>query len=651
MPITRASSMFEPLIPATLAFAESGTPYSARYGDVYHSDRGGPGQASHVFLAGNRLPARWRDRERFVILETGFGTGLNFLATWRAWRDDPYACRRLHYLSVEKHPFRVDDLARIHAAWPEFSDLAARLRDHWPLLTPGFHRLEFEGGRLILTLLLGDAAATLPKLSARVDAIYLDGFSPGRNPDIWSPELLRRIGEMANEDATLATWSVSGQVRAALQNTGFALEKETGFAGKREMLVGRHVGPRSSASSMGERRAMVIGAGVAGATCCERLASRGWEVTLVDRREGPAMAASGNLAGILMPLVSKDDNIASRLSRTALLYALRSWHTSRAGEAGARLGLSGVFQIARDAEQERLQQAVVETLRFPPEFVSYLDPRAAESFLGHPVPAGGWLFRHAGWANPPSLCRASLNLAGDRVRTLFSRTVVSLAQADGLWRALDASGRPLAEAPVMILANGHEAIRFDQAAPLPIRRLRGQVTLIPEGLIPTLRSAVCREGYATPAVDGLHAVGASYDLDDDPEPRLECTLGNLQRLANLLPGIGGDLPQRTFSDRVGFRPVPPDRLPIMGPLPDWSKATETTTDTRLRDLPRLPGLYGLMGYASRGLVWAQLLAEALACRLEDEPAPMETDLLAAIDPGRFLIRDARRGKAKAGSST
>jgi tRNA 5-methylaminomethyl-2-thiouridine biosynthesis bifunctional protein len=636
--------MYEPLAPATLAFSENGIPFSADYDDIYHSDGGGPGQSRHVFLAGNRLPERWRNRDSFVILETGFGTGLNFLATWQAWLNDPQACRRLHYLSVEKHPFRAEDLAVIHAAWPEFADLAGQLRAAWPTLTPGYHRIEFAGGRLILTLLLGDATRMLDTLQAQVDAVYLDGFAPGKNPDIWSPAVLNRIGQLAGTGATLATWSVSAPVRSALQAAGFTLEITPGFASKRDMLTGLldQVRPRPNRPS--SRKAIVIGAGVAGCTCCERLASRGWDITLIDRREGPGMEASGNLAGLLMPLVSKDDNIASRLSRTALLYGLRHWQKPAAAEAGARLGGNGVFQIARNPEQEEVQRTLIDRLKLPPEFMTYLDRQQAEAHLGHAVPAGGWLFRHAGWANPPSLCQASLKLAGDRLHTHFGCSIASLIHTDGQWQALDDSGQLIAEAPVVVLASGSDAANIAQAAPLPIQRIRGQVTLIPEDLIPALSIGLCREGYAAPAMDGLHAVGASYDFDADPDPRDESTQGNLDRLANLLPGIEIELSR--FANRVGFRPAPIDRMPIMGALPDWSRMPKTT-EVELQDLPRHAGLYGLLGYSSRGLVWAQLLAEALVCELEGEPMPMESDLLTAIDPGRFMLRTIRReGRTK-----
>ncbi len=225
---------------ARLEFDMDGTPVSEAYGDVYHSAAGGYAQAQHVFLAGNGLPERWQGRAQFTILETGFGLGVNFLATWTAWKNDPHACGELHFVSLEKHPFSAADLAIAHAAWNGFSGLSAQLREQWPVLAPGAHRVCLNEGRVILELVFGDAVDTLPTLDAAVDAFYLDGFSPAKNPELWSPELCGSLARLARPEATLATWSVAGQVRQALANAGFAVKKRPGFANKRQMLVGQY---------------------------------------------------------------------------------------------------------------------------------------------------------------------------------------------------------------------------------------------------------------------------------------------------------------------------------------------------------------------------------------------------------------------------
>src|SRR5215470_3912065 len=224
------------VVPARLERDARGVPFSARFDDVYHSADGGLAQARHVFLEGNALPGRWRDRPAFTIVETGFGIGLNFLATWHAWRADPRRPARLHYVSLEKHPFERDDLAAALAPFEELRPLASALTRTWPPPIAGFHRLHFEGGRLALTLLLGDASDCLPRLEARADALLLDGFAPARNPEMWSPEVVRELARIAAPGATLATWTVAGGVRASLSDAGFRVEKREGFGTKREML-------------------------------------------------------------------------------------------------------------------------------------------------------------------------------------------------------------------------------------------------------------------------------------------------------------------------------------------------------------------------------------------------------------------------------
>lgn len=230
-----------PLEAARLTLAADGPPISASYGDVYYSAAGGLAQAHHVFLAGNGLPSRWQGADSFTILETGFGLGLNFLATWQAWREDPQRSRTLHFIALEKHPLSAADLALAHAAWPELATLAAELRGRWPPLVGGAHRMDFADGRLILTLVFADAAEALPQLAAAVDAFYLDGFSPARNPELWSAPLCLSLARLAVPGATLATWSVAGSVRRALTAARFAVEKRAGFAHKRQMLVGRYI--------------------------------------------------------------------------------------------------------------------------------------------------------------------------------------------------------------------------------------------------------------------------------------------------------------------------------------------------------------------------------------------------------------------------
>ena len=229
------------------------TLYSPLYEDLYASAAGGLAETRHVFLGGNGLPERWRGRRRFVIVETGFGAGLNFLATWAAWRESAPSGARLHYLSAEKHPFSANDLAHVTAAWPELADLAGELQRQYPPVVPGFHRLHFDAGRVTVTLLFGDALEMLRQVDARADAFYLDGFAPAKNPEMWTREVFGELARLARSDATLATYTVAGVVRAGLVSAGFSVERREGFGRKREMLVARYAGPTKTRAAMRRR--------------------------------------------------------------------------------------------------------------------------------------------------------------------------------------------------------------------------------------------------------------------------------------------------------------------------------------------------------------------------------------------------------------
>jgi len=635
----------EPLVPARLAFAPDGTPFSELYHDVYHSAAGGAAQARHVFLRGNGLPERWRRRRAFTILETGFGFGLSFLAAWQAWREDAARCARLHFVSVEKHPFTAQDLAVLHAPHQEFAPLAAELREAWPMLVPGMHRLEFEQGALVLTLAFGDAADALGQLRLAADALFLDGFAPARNPGMWSREVMRQLSRLAAPGATAATWSVAAQVRDGLRSAGLVAEKRRGFAAKSEMLVAelapRRVRAAAGQPAAGERRALVIGAGLAGAAACERLAARGWEIVLAERHDAPAAEASGNHAGTFHPVVSPDDSVFARVTRAAFLYWLGRWRALDAVGAAPEWARCGVLQLARDDEEEAAQRAALEQHRYPADYAQYLTRAKATACAGMKVAAGGVWFPEAGWMRPPSLVRALLARCGARLQARYGVEAASLERSAGAWRACNRQGATIAEAPVAILANSADALRLAPQKSLRLRRVRGQLTVIPGARLAKLRAVLLRGGFVLPPVDGIALAGASYDPEDeDPAPRAESHAGNLERLERILPGAAAGLDPARLQGRVAFRAVARDRLPLIGALADESAAPRRK-DPRLADLPPLEGLHGAFAFGSRGLLWAGLGAELLASALEGEPLPLEGQLADALDPARFLLRYQR----------
>jgi tRNA 5-methylaminomethyl-2-thiouridine biosynthesis bifunctional protein len=638
------------LVPAELAFAGDGTPFSLQYGDVYHSTQGAIEQAQHVFIGGNDLPARLKGRDHFSILETGFGLGLNFLATWQAWNNAGQPCR-LHFISIEKHPFRADDLRHLLARHPALETQATLLLAQWPLLIGGFHRLHFVDDRLSLTLLFGDAEKILPKLIAQVDAVYLDGFSPAKNPDLWSPALLALITRRCKSDTTLATWSVAGELRRTLESLGWQVERRPGFATKREMIAATRntsaqhrlttASPEPTFSIQNApHHAIVIGAGIAGCAISERLAARGWHVDLIDRQPAPALEASGNPAGVVLPRIAKDDALAARFSRACYLYALRRLRQT----PGARWGACGVFQTAKDAAHENLQRDAIARHPFPAAYVEFLERDAAAARLGHPVAHGGWWFPAAGWVDPGSVCRALLAAGDQHITTHFEQEVARLEYADQHWHAYDNAGNRIASTEHLILANAAAANRL-LSVPLPLISVRGQVSFLPpehHAALAAVKTVLCRSSYLTPPAAGTVCFGASFDpKDPDPALRLVDHQENLDRLDELLPGCTADIAADTLNGRVGFRTTTPDHLPMVGTLAAFTDATRK--DVRLDNLPRTAGLHVLVGLGARGIVWAPLVAELLAAQLNDEPLPLEQELVAAIDPARSELKAFRQG--------
>jgi len=638
---------------------EDGCPVSLHFADGYAAREGGPAEKRHVFLRHNDLPARWRRVSRFVIGETGFGTGLNFLLTWNLWRQTAPLDSRLHYVSVERYPLTQLQLARAQQAWPELATLAAELRQNWPPDEPGFHRLEFEKSRVYLTLLFGDVGEMLPSLRAPIDAWFLDGFAPARNPAMWADSVLQQVARLTAPGGTVATYTAAGQVRRGLIAAGFAVEKVPGFGAKREMLRGILRQPPKSANSAPwfatparpdgtPRQAAVIGTGLAGTAAAYSLARRGWTVTLIEREPAPAQAASGNAAGVVMPLLAASRSPGQRWFAAAYRYALQRWRQLGEQVTGS---ICGVLFAAWDARTQARHAALLERLAPPPESLLPVTDREAAERCGLPVAWSGLYLPDGGWLHPPSLCRAQLAAAGDNVHHCYGHTVTTLTRAHDEWQLLDAAGQEICRSPVVVLANGHHAIEFAQTFELPLQAVRGQIT----GLAATpssqcLQTVVCGPGYALPAWDGRHWIGATYDRQaTGTQPTDADNLANRVQLARFLPALAAALTNVPATGRAAFRAVSPDGLPLVGPVPVMPELHKVYNDLQrgrapacYPALPCHPGLYLCTGLGSRGLASAPLAAELLAAMLEEEPLPVPMDVLQALHPARFAIRALRK---------
>ena len=563
-----------------------GTPFSPRFGDRYRSESGGLTQAREVFFKGCGLPAAWAGQPQWRILETGFGLGLNFLVSWAAWKADPQRPQLLHFVSIEAWPASADDLLRSFAAHPELQPLAEQLHAQWWDLTPGFHRLVFEGGRVLLTLCIGEAQPMLREMAFEADSVYLDGFSPQRNPEIWSLHTLKAVARHCRRGTRVATWTIARAVRDGLAQCGFEVQKTPGVPPKRDNLQGLfnpQWEPRKAptAATMQASHCVVIGSGLAGAAVAASLARRGWQVTVLDAAAAPAAGASGLPGGVLAPLLSKDDNLLSRLSRS---------------------GVRGTLQQA--------QILLAPGQDWQPSGVQ--EQRPDQAPLWH---------THAGWIRPAQLVKAWLN--HERIAWHGNAQADRLQHTPDGWQVLDAQGRTLAQAPLVVIAAALASTPLSGAA-LPLQAIRGQVSMGLRGTETLPLYPVNGHGSFVPDVPTATGrswiMGASYERDSaQTHTTAADQQANLARLQVLLPDAAQAL-QSAFVDGsaqawAGVRCVAPDRMPMVGCV--------------------APGLWLSTAMGSRGLSFAHLCAELLAAQLHGEPWAVEKKLGAALDVARF----------------
>lgn len=630
------------LTPAHIERDPTGTPYAPAFADCYCSQQDALAETRHVFLQGNQLPQRWQGWHQFTIAETGFGTGLNFLATWQAWQADSLRCERLHFISIEKHPIRLDTLRELLANQPELQPFSTELLANYPPLLAGFHRLNLANGRVTLTLCFMDVQAALAELVARVDAWYLDGFAPARNPAMWSLPVMQGIAQLSHVNTTLATFSAASEVRRTLQVAGFHVAKCKGFGKKREMLtatlpescVCQRVEPWFALPAPAQPQpahATVIGGGIAGCQMAYALAQRGWQVTLWERHARLATEASGNRAGVLTPKMTAEASWGETFYRQAFLSAIRQIRQLEAMGQYIDWAQCGALQLAHEPREAARQQALL-ARELPVDFIQILNQAAASAVAGIALPTGASYFPQAGWLNPASLCAALVAHERIEVRTLSAM------------QALPANG-------VTIIAGGREVDQFAASAGLPFMPVMGQTSVAaatPDSS--RLKTTLGHEGYLTPALMGKHIFGATFVRNvREPVLTVAANAVNTQQLADYLPDFAASLGTVTAS-HAAIRMTTPDRYPVVGALPDREFFQRAYADLRHGRVNQAfpparyqPGVWVLAGFGSRGLTTSGLGAELLAALLMGEPLPLQATLYGNLHPARFLIRQLKRG--------
>lgn len=616
---------------------QNNQPYSSLYGDVYFSSDSGLAETQYVFLQHNHLEQRWKNlnADIFTIAETGFGTGLNFLCAWDLWNKVAPKNATMHFISTEMHPISLADLEKALSLWPELASLSQSLTEQYHDLFPGWHRFEFDQSRVVLTLLVGDVNRTLPELNAKVDAWFLDGFSPAKNPDMWLQPLFQNIANLSKKDATFATFTSASVVRKGLESVGFVVSKTSGFGKKREMLSGCFSSAAQVNSSINkERHAIIVGGGLAGASTAQAMAKRGWKVTLIERHEALAQEASGNPLGVLYPRINAGDSQLNQMAAQGFLHTLRMLKRIPIKEES--IHYCGVLQLSfNQREKSRIESVLASNNPFACE----VDAVKASELAGTPLNVGGMFIPKGAYLNPAALCHALTRHKNITIQT--SNCVLNLKRENEEWQVWNET-MVVARSPVVILASANDTMLFEQTAHCRLQPVRGQISLLPAtSSSASIKTVICTDGYLTPANSGYHCLGATFSPNDCAiDVRKQDHQINLEMLKHLAPAIDTYTPDQ-LEGRAAIRCTTSDYLPMAGLILDAQalKQQPPRPNSSSAQLKKMDGLYINAGHGAKGLVNAPICAEIVASLINGDPLPVSKSLAGALNPNRFLLRE------------
>lgn len=658
------------ITPANVSFNESGTPVSDAFDDIYFSNQSGLDETHYVFIDGNDLEARWKAHTRnyFVIAETGFGTGLNFLATWQAYEtlSASQPLPKLHFISTEKFPVPVSQLQQALKAWPQLSNYSDALIAQYPQFTPGCHRLLFADGQVTLDLWLGDALESLCQLyspsTGIVDAWFLDGFAPSKNDAMWQPILFEQMNRLSQEGATVATFTAAGTVKRALTENGFTVTKRKGFGRKREMITASASMPKAQAfhkpyyprdaAQHGTKQVSVIGGGLAGSLCAYQLLQEGYEVTQYYASEQLASDASGNHQGGFYPLLNGQMNIASEFQAASFDFAYHFYQQLNVLHPFAH-DFCGVLQVAHTQTLAKRYQALAQRGLWPDTLIRWVDSVQSSEIAGIDILNPGLFIERGGWISPVDLVQSLHDACSqfDKFQSYARHHLQGFDYIDNKWHLMFEQDH-VAQADILVLATGAQSRALPTLNKIPMQAVRGQVeTLEPNKEIQPLSTVLCHKGYLTPSYMNKLCLGATYVKNDEQlefrEEEQAHNFAMVQKCFKQEPWSQTLAPQ--FDGRASIRCCTADHLPIMGQMPDIEAQTAQYPDLykalpnhRYPTATSLKNVYVLTGLGSRGLSTAPLLSQGLVSQICGKPLPFSQAILDHLNPNRFLIRQLIR---------
>lgn len=706
----------------TILDQDGKNPRCMTFEDMYFMPDSGFAEVDHVFLAGNGLPSAWSAdsqgefyrqqdanpslksptrstqscTQSFTIAELGFGTGLNVFRAVSLWLTTPQPrWQRLHVISTELQPLAKEQLAAYASLHPIDEGFMTAFLHWYPENLAGQFRFNYRaksreaGGevrQVTIDLLHGDALAMLGALHLPLpcyDALFLDGFAPKKNPDLWSKELLATLAKGAQPGHTrLATFTAARLVRDNLSAAGFRWQKVPGVRGKKHNIIGcydpspcehehEHSGtseeqeatlphqresqsvaqprwgqakdglgsaPKAAAARDRPNHVVVIGAGLAGSQAAYALAQRGIKVTVVDSGATVAAGASGNHQGALYTRITKGPTAVSQFYLRGFFYA-RQQLKALGGSPKAKIYQpTPLLSLLADEDAQAEAKRLLTRHRFSANFLTITSKYGRQ-----------WLANHlSASVSPPALCQ---RLLGHSAITLsLGHRIEKLSPtAQGVWR-LEGS-RQAIHADAVVLAASYAVDQLWPLAYLGIKAIRGQVSYLAAASFDGPEEILTADRYLLPSLAGVATAGASFNLHhSDPALRPEDREYNLAAAAALL---GQPLSAAAVvGERVSFRGVSKDYLPIVGKVPDYDLcqerfgylAKDAKQPVDLAAVPYHRGLYLSVAHGSRGLSSAALCGEILAAEIAGEPAPVEQSVLRSLAPERYIWRQLIRGR-------
>ncbi len=567
-----------------LFFAEDGAPRSGRFGDIYYSLQDGLAESRAVFLAGCHLPEAWQDRRDFCVMELGFGTGLNIAALLQLWAAHRPDGGHLHIFTIEGFLMEAGAARTALDAWPELAEFTESILAQWPRSRRGFHYMDFPQWGVSLTLALDDVRSALEQWQGHADAIFLDGFSPALNPDMWADDVLGAVAGKARPGTRLATFTVAGFVRRGLQAAGFTVAKCPGFGRKRERLEAVFAAEAPVTSPGHPRRIAIVGAGIAGACLAWQARLAGLEADLFDTA-GAGAGASGNAAALVTPRLDAGDPAIAGLFADALSYATGLYR--RLAPAAI---LSDVTLLCESSPRDstRFDKLVGQDIYAEGDIGRFAPGEAAD------IPDRGGLHLGAAMAVMPQVLLTAL-LEG---QALHCGKVTGWSRRPDAGFAIETAEGTRSGYDAIVLACGDGLI--DLTHDLDLRPVRGQVEYVDSDVAPDL--PISWGGYIVPVAGGF-VFGATHDREDRGcDIRGGDVRRNIDTLSKALPHLADRVGQTSSQSRAAIRITTRDHLPAIGEVEE--------------------GVFVLTGLGGRGFCLAPLLARAVIAEITGIPSPL-----------------------------